>query len=119
MIDIEPSRIIKHPHAGKDCVAAKRSLPFVESLQGEYTHRVRHVTLHNGLAKAHFSVTCWCGMTICISARRKGRLVAEPGEGRPICATCEGRVVGAGVVGEREIAGKAVMYQPRGREVQP
>lgn len=46
MIDIEPSSIIKHPHAGKHCTAAKRSLPFAESLQGEYTHRVRHVTLY-------------------------------------------------------------------------
>lgn len=118
MIDIEPSSIIKHPHAGKHCTAAKRSLPFAESLQGEYTHRVRHVTLHNSLKTAHLSVICWCGMSLIVSARKKGQLVAQPSEGRPLCATCEGRVIGAALIGEPEIDGRQVMYQPRRREVQ-
>lgn len=36
-----------------------------------------------------------------------------PGEGRPICATCEGRVIGAGLAGSREIAGRPVMFRSR------
>lgn len=116
MIAIEPSRYFKKRREGDRVVAVSKALPFVESLQGEYTHRVRHVTLHTLLGKSHLAVSCWCGLTICISASRKGRLVAEPGEGRPMCGTCEGRVIGAGLAGSREIAGRPVMFRPRGGE---
>jgi hypothetical protein len=120
MIDIEPCSWIRHPHCDrKTTLFARRSLPFVESSRGEYTHRVRHVTLHTCAGQSHFSVSCWCGMILHISPRRHGKLVAAPGEGRPICATCEGRVIGAGLVGSREIAGRPVMFRTRNAEVRP
>jgi hypothetical protein len=74
-----------------------KSLPFVESRMGRYTHRVRCANL---------------GMSFCIS-ERKGRFVEEPSPGYVVCATCEGRAIGAGQLGAREIAGREVMFAPR------
>lgn len=86
------------------------ALPFVYSRDGEYAHRVRSATLHtcrvNG--RTHAAYKCWCGMTL---LSKRARLADAPGT-RPICATCEGRSVGAGLLGAREIAGRAVMFRP-------
>lgn len=93
-------------------VPVKSALPFIESRSGRYTHRVRSASLHTVCGSTHMSVKCWCGMHINISRRNPNRLTAEP-SGRPICATCEGRAIGAGQLGAREIAGRQVMYQAR------
>ena len=93
----------------------KSSLPFVESRAGRYTHRVRSAALHTLLGKSHMGIKCWCGMVILISKKKPNRLTDSPDSGRPMCATCEGRAIGAGQVGAREIAGRPVMFQPTGR----
>lgn len=113
MIEIEPSPYFKKSGIGH---AVTKALPFVESGAGEYTHRVRHITLYTVLGKSHMAVACWCGMSINVgSRRRRSKLVDSPTTGRPVCATCEGRVIGAGIVPPREIGGKHVMYAPRNR----
>lgn len=100
----------------------KRALPFVESFCGRYTHRVRsiHILVHDAgaaqriLGQAHMSVHCWCGMSVLISEKRRhanNALVVEPS--RVLCATCEGRAIGAGQLGTPEIAGRPVMFSPR------
>lgn len=90
------------------------SKPFFESGSGRYSHRVRSAALHSICGKSHIAVECWCGAHFCISPRNRGSgFVAEPSMARPICATCEGRAIGAGQVGSREIAGRAVMFTPR------
>lgn len=96
---------------------AKRSLPFAESGAGKYTHRVRSVqiiALDPKQWPAHIAVNCWCGQSVLISAKRQhkaSRIVAEPS--RVLCATCEGRAIGAGQLGAPEIAGRPVMFSPR------
>lgn len=111
MVEIEPAR--KALARGLCIATASRALPFVESGAGEYTHRTRQVTVHSVLGRMHMGVRAWCGMTLLISPpKKKGRLVAAPGHGRPLCATCEGRAIGAGLLGAREIAGRQVIYRP-------
>jgi len=98
----------------------KASLPFVKSSRGYYTHRVRsansYIYTSSGLTykagELHIAVQCWCGMTLLISKRKFGKFLVEPPDGSPVCATCEGRAIGAGKLGAREIAGRPVMYSP-------
>jgi hypothetical protein len=94
--------------------AVARSRPFIEAGVGEYTHRVRSANLHTICGQTHLNVRCWCGMHLNIGrgTTRRTRLVAEP-TGRPVCATCEGRAIGAGLCGAREIAGRPVMFRGR------
>lgn len=100
-------------------VRVKAAQPFVESRSGRYSHRVRSAALHTVCGKTHMSVKCWCGMRINISRQNPNMLTNEPEAGRPVCATCEGRAIGAGQCGAREIAGREVMYQTRRGEVKP
>lgn len=97
---------------------AKRSLPFAESGAGKYTHRVRSVQIIAALDlnqwPAHIAVNCWCGQSVLISNKRKhaaSRIVAEPS--RVLCATCEGRAIGAGQLGAQEIGGRPVKFSPQ------
>ena len=103
----------------RGAIPVKASPPFVESKAGRYTHRVRSAAIHTSLGRPHMGVKCWCGMVILISKRKPNRMTNEPETGRPICATCEGRAIGAGQCGAREIAGREVMYQTRRGEVKP
>lgn len=94
-------------------VRIKQSLPYAESDAGHYTHRVRSAAIYTMLGKQHMGIRCWCGMSLLISERKKGKLVAEPSIGRPICATCEGRAIGAGTDADHKINGRIVRYAPR------
>ncbi|WP_333662751.1 hypothetical protein [Acinetobacter sp.] len=117
MINLEPCRRIKRKGwRSENLKAVKQSVPFVEARHGEYTHRVRHVTLITFMNKSHFAVQCWCGMTMCMGGSGKGTgiLLEIPSPNRPMCATCEGRAIGAGLLGVREIAGREVMYRANG-----
>lgn len=88
-----------------------RSLPYIEAANGKYTHRVRNVTLYEIIGKGHFAINCWCGQTLFYSDKHRSRFLPEPAL-RPICATCEGRVIGSGKTGERKINGTPVMFSP-------
>lgn len=117
MITLEPSPYMKQKKFGfENCKAIKKSVPFIEAKCGEYTHRVRHVTLITFQNKSHFSVKCWCGMSMNFggSGKGQGMFVNQPSVGRPMCATCEGRAIGAGLLGIREIEGRKVMYRAGG-----
>jgi len=114
MVDIKPSKWFSHPLCDRSKqFPAKKSMPFVESIQGTYTHRVRYVTMYNNGKESHVAVNCWCGMSICISRRKPNRLCSSPSNGRKRCATCEGRAIGAGVVLPSVINGVDVVYSPR------
>lgn len=91
---------------------AKESLPFAESANGQYTHRVRYVELHlpEGQGKSHFVASCWCGQSVAERRKTPGRLVEVPT--RVVCATCEGRAIGSGQLGSRVLAGREVMFRP-------
>ena len=113
MIDLKPSKkqsYIAPKHAVK---SIRKSLPFIESIRGFYTHRVKHVDLHtNYKNQSHFAIKTWCGMAFCNGGSGKGQtyFTEKPTGNRPICATCEGRYIGAGMDGDREINGRKVMY---------
>lgn len=90
----------------------KSSLPFYRSNGGAYTHRVRSGgMLTSGWKPAHSVLHLWCGATGFPGT--KGKLLAEPGPVDIICATCEGRAIGAGQTGTPTIAGRVVRFSPR------
>lgn len=113
MVDLQPPRF--SAWRPNPVFAVSRSKPFAEAGAGRYTHRVHSASLHTCAGQSHLALKLWCGMLIHLGGRRNrdSRLVDEP-SGRPICATCEGRAIGAGQLGSREIAGRAVMFSPRG-----
>lgn len=92
--------------------SVKKSLPFLESFRGMYAHRVRFVDLHTNPKGSHFAVKVWCGATFFNGGNGKGQtyFVENPTNNKPICATCEGRFIGAGMDGERIINGRKVMH---------
>lgn len=93
-----------------------KSRPFYRSRAATRVHRVRMATMHYfGGEYSHTSFKAWCGHVGFSSKRRRHNsllLLDDQGD-LPICATCEGRAVGAGALGEREIQGRAVIYTPR------
>jgi hypothetical protein len=87
------------------------ALPFYKSqlTNAKYFHRVRTMENH---WLGHTSITQWCGAQAFFGEGR-GKLYAEIPEGGVMCATCEGRAIGAGEDGSRIINGRQVMYSPR------
>lgn len=117
MIELKPCKHTmrkKWQPEGMKLVAIKRSLPFLESTRGRYAHRIKHVTMQTFNGKSHFIVKTWCGSSFCTGGDGKGQTSFEevPTDGRPVCATCEGRYIGAGMTGERKINGTDVYYNP-------
>lgn len=83
-------------------------------------HRVRsgqHHYLHGEYT--HSSVKYWCGnngffgSTGRMASTKNGEFFAEGPERAVYCATCEGRAIGAGFDGTREINGRRVLYSPK------
>ncbi len=90
------------------------SPPFIYSRAGRMVHRPRKGTMHIFGDKTHYSFTCWCGMSL---QKERAALVDLPPDGMPICATCEGRAIGAGQLGsERLINGRTVLYSARDKK---
>lgn len=92
----------------------RQALPFYKAAKGTYVHRVRSGQSHWRDGKlSHTHVDFWCGAAGFPGA--KGKLTAQPGEDDVICATCEGRAIGAGLEGSPMINGRKVGYNPRHR----
>lgn len=118
------------------------TLPFYRSLltPRAYVHRVRSARLLEHFdtewrqgrqqrtsstpATRSLSTRLWCGQTghvrlavlnpRSVWARgRRGELLAEPPAGADVCATCEGRAVGAGYPSAILIAARPVLFMPR------
>lgn len=117
---------VRDSSTGLRTVQCLKALPFFRSSSGKYIHRVRGVLMFYQRDTGHLShsaVHYWCGGSGFPRNRSllfSGRLEYEnasffdsPPEGSFVCATCEGRAIGAGMAGAREIAGKPVMFQPR------
>jgi hypothetical protein len=101
------------------------TLPFYERDGGGYVHRVRSGDMHyfRDTGKlTHTTVQFWCGAGYASiypaskqpkrKGRVPGRLVREPSLGRVVCATCEGRAIGSGQLGEHKIGPHSVKYKP-------
>lgn len=92
-------------------IAIRFALPFYKGARGLYTHRLRSGSAHYWDGRlSHVSYHFWCGN---IATSGKGTLLPKIPEGGIVCATCEGRAVGAGLAGSRTINGQAVMFSPR------
>ena len=91
-----------------------RMLPFFKSSgNSKYYHRVRRIGNHESFGRySHTHIRYLCGGTGFIS-NGKGRLFTTVPEGGVLCATCEGRAVGAGLVDNGHINGRKVAYSPR------
>ncbi len=93
-------------------------LPFAQSRRGYYVHRIRSAWVNQESAvlspgKPMSTVlSFWCGQSSFLP--RKAVLFAEPPSGSELCATCEGRWIGAGG-DNRKINGRDVIYKPRER----
>lgn len=120
-------RLLPPPHSGRtggvNSSPLATALPFVRSRQGTYVHRVRSASLHTwtgGMFLPHTSFNLWCGNTVHTGGGKVGHphgeaeLFATPPARAVLCATCEGRAVGAGLAGPvRRIGGRLVLYRPR------
>ena len=63
--------------------------PFVENSMAALIHRVRYVTTHqiSDRYKPHLAVELWCGNSS--TGTKKFTFLAEPPDGRIVCARCE------------------------------
>lgn len=115
MIQLQRPKMTRLTNNEHKAFPLKAAPVFVESAKGHYTHRVRSAILYNIYQKPHTAVHCWCGMTVLIGGRQHSRntFVDEPSLGRPICATCEGRVIGATGMDDYRINGRLVRHSPQ------
>ena len=89
------------------------ALPFFVSknTNAKYVHRLRFANqFHNRDGSIHIAMGMWCGGH---RFMRSGTLAATLPEGSVLCATCEGRAIGAGLVDSYHINGRLVRFQPR------
>lgn len=114
-IDLQRPRKLRGERGGSIPLGIiKKALPFFRSRPGCYVHRVRCGRVYKlGARMPHTAFQMWCGTTGFISERKDGELLADVPAGAVCCATCEGRAVGAGLLGAPIIAGHPVKYSPR------
>ena len=111
-IKLEKDRLPEWHAEGHVTKRAKLSLPYYQSRRGKYIHRVRYMNQHWRDNKFHHAnVGFWCGGLG--FPGEKGILMAEVPQGQVLCATCEGRAIGAGEDGSHLINGREVIYSPR------
>lgn len=114
MIDIKPYVKSCYMAPNSKITPVKKSLPFIEAFRGFYAHRVKHVSIYTSpKGKSHFIIKTWCGASFCNGGGGKGQtfFTEHPTRNKPICATCEGRYIGAGNIDDRMINGRKVMYR--------
>lgn len=115
-----------HP-SGHEYLPITHALPYYRSNSQRngvtYIHRVRQGMIHIWDKKfAHTSISFWCGGSggIGVSQVHYGREKKARGELLPecpidsvLCATCEGRAIGAGCDGSFKINGRIIRFSPR------
>ena len=112
--------LARSPYLKKKCISDKGvgvryALPYARSSRGEYTHRVRYVTMVTVMGKSHLAIGCWCGMSLSLGGRRIARMFDAPEDDHVLCGTCEGRAIGAGLDKTAIINGRKVKYSPKNR----
>lgn len=123
---LRPKRRSGWQHPDHKYITVKEALPFVRKAHGSYVHRIRSGVLHVHEGRySHTVFELWCGNPayydkggFFATGRPNLRynnteFFAEPPERAIMCATCEGRAIGAGFDGPRAIAGRTVLFAPR------
>ncbi len=108
--------LLPYPPVGWDrkvYPSAKSSLPFLMTARKlkPYVHRPRTITLQtrwNTPDRIPFTAHCWCGMMI-----HRPMMLPEPPVDHAVCATCEGRAIGAGQIPSPELVGHELIFSPR------
>lgn len=118
-----------------------RALPFYRSTfsGGRYVHRIRSANMlehyetvdcgsrrvSSTPATRSLSLRLWCGQSghvrlatldpcsVWARGGTSGELLAEPPAGAPVCATCEGRAVGAGFPSRIVLTTRPIRFAPR------
>jgi hypothetical protein len=104
---------------GMKSVPVTFAYPYFKSGFGTYTHRVRTAITHvwkKECKNSHVSLTAWCGCVGYLHPTPKTKSAtqwAELPEDAMLCATCEGRAIGAGMDVSRQINGREVIFSPR------
>ncbi len=100
---------VRHnPWSGSpDPVPLKRALPFWHGDSAHYVHRIRSGQWYQH--DDHLAFTMWCGQT---RFERRGGLRADVLDGWALCATCEGRAIGAGQVTAETLVGHELVFSP-------
>lgn len=112
----ENPRAWKNPRSST--IILSQSLPYFRSSVGTYLHRVRSAMhyLWDGEYK-HTALRFWCGMSGFAGSSKRhkggGHFFAQAPSDSIICATCEGRAIGAGYAESHKINGRTVKYSPR------
>jgi len=127
-IELQPPKPSKGVQGGILSLPIRMALPYYQCRPGAYVHRIRSGQTHrlrmgeDAYHKRHpqmgqilhLSFSFWCGGSGHVSRDKPGRLFAEIPENGVLCATCEGRAIGAGLDGSpSEINGRAVIFSPR------
>lgn len=103
---------------GDYVVPIRSALPFCKSPRSGLYHRPRSGELHYAnWHLSHVAVSFWCGSMGYVQHGRARRVVWTLCEDLPenavLCATCEGRAIGAGQIDSRTISGRTVLFSPR------
>jgi len=103
-----PLERYKMPAWGSEKITACSSAePFLMNSRAILIHRPKNVAIFdNANRPSHVAITNLCGATF--TGDRKFTFLAEPPEGRIVCAACEGRAVMMGLPTSSEIAGRHV-----------
>lgn len=115
-INLLPSGQIHRRRApGSTIVEVKQALPFFRSHSGMYVHRIRSGAIHFWCGVySHTSFSMWCGVNLFSSKKHpRSKLMVEPESDAILCATCEGRAIGAGQTDSHQICGRFVKFSPR------
>lgn len=93
-----------------------KSLPYVRAGRGRYVHRVRSGHLHQHTSdkwprrRVYLAFRLWCGMS---AFGYSSEFFENPPPGSKVCATCEGKAVGAGFPSAVILALRPIIFRPR------
>ena len=92
-------------------VRVRELVPFFQTAQGRYVHRVRSADwfLNDPKRRRGLAMHGWCG----VMTPHTDRLHGAPPIGEPLCATCEARAVGAGYPPTSSWEKPPLMFKPQ------
>lgn len=114
-IALQKAKIEGYKAPGSEELRIPFALPYFKNLGSGYIHRVRSGTVFLDKGEySHHAFKYWCGgIGFLHSKKKRGQLLHEVPQGEYLCAVCEGKAIGAGMNGSRQINGREVLYTPK------